>query len=57
MLIPFQPLAEVQPIAEARDALMRRDTHYLWDQNKFAIISKQNKWVIHILDNLPTTEL
>ncbi|KAI0478367.1 hypothetical protein F4859DRAFT_54853 [Xylaria cf. heliscus] len=37
--------------------LLRRDLHKLWDMHKFALVPKQGRWVVHILDNGRTTEL
>ncbi|KAF9883280.1 hypothetical protein FE257_003800 [Aspergillus nanangensis] len=37
--------------------ILRRDLHYLWDNHKFAIVPKQGKWVVHVLNNLATNEL
>ncbi|KAK5998964.1 hypothetical protein PT974_01348 [Cladobotryum mycophilum] len=37
--------------------LLRRDLHKLWDDNKFAIVPKQGKWVIHVLRNKPMGEI
>lgn len=37
--------------------LLRKDVHHLWDDHKFAIVPKKNKWACHVLANPPTTEL
>lgn len=37
--------------------LVRRDTHKMWDDHRFAIVPKAGKWVAHVLWNSPTVEL
>jgi hypothetical protein len=37
--------------------LLRKDVHHLWDDHKFAMVPKKNKWACHVLANPPTTEL
>ncbi|EFY91834.1 hypothetical protein MAC_02119 [Metarhizium acridum CQMa 102] len=37
--------------------LVRRDTHKMWDDHRFAIVPKAGKWVSHVLWNSATVEL
>ncbi|KAH8156079.1 hypothetical protein CIB48_g12167 [Xylaria polymorpha] len=37
--------------------LLRRDVHKLWDMHKFALVPKQGRWVVHVLDYGRTIEL
>ncbi|PGH10631.1 hypothetical protein AJ79_05345 [Helicocarpus griseus UAMH5409] len=37
--------------------LLRRDLRYIWDNHQFALVPKQGRWVVHILDNQTTDEL
>ncbi|KAI0412565.1 hypothetical protein F5X98DRAFT_318628 [Xylaria grammica] len=37
--------------------LLRRDVHKLWDMHKFALVPKQGRWVVHVLDYGRTAEL
>ncbi|KAL7917494.1 hypothetical protein ACQKWADRAFT_324601 [Trichoderma austrokoningii] len=37
--------------------LLRRDLHKMWDDHRFAIVPKADRWVIHVLWNSPSDEL
>ncbi|KAK3320549.1 hypothetical protein B0T19DRAFT_477800 [Cercophora scortea] len=37
--------------------LLRKDAHHLWDVHRFAIVPKAGQWVVHVLDNLLSSEL
>ncbi|KUI72694.1 hypothetical protein VM1G_08105 [Cytospora mali] len=36
---------------------LRRDLHWLWDAQRFTLVPKAGKWVVHVLDHLFTNEL
>ncbi|KAH7302926.1 hypothetical protein B0I35DRAFT_447617 [Stachybotrys elegans] len=37
--------------------LLRRDLHKMWDDHRFAIVPKRDKWVVHVLWKSPSKEL
>ncbi|PLB43331.1 hypothetical protein P170DRAFT_481279 [Aspergillus steynii IBT 23096] len=37
--------------------LLRRDLHKLWDDNKFVIVPKRGKWVVHVMWNSSVVDI
>lgn len=52
-----QPAKSMNTDCGENAILLRRDLHKLWDIHKFAIVPKQDKWVVHVLNCSLTTEL
>lgn len=56
-LYAMQPHRGVDTNCADNTILLRRDLHKIWDDHRFAVVPKQGRWVVHVLDNHATNEL